>query len=97
MIHVWYCKRINYQFFRKVISSFTCIHRDKKSKLRPVLYFEGATPDGISVDPVSRLIFYTDTGYNVISLITIDGAYSKTIINQNLDEPRAIVTNPQTG
>lgn len=68
-----------------------------RSKIRQLLYFVGATPDGISVDPVSRLVFYTDTGYNVIALITIDGAYSKTVINQNLDEPRAIVTNPQTG
>lgn len=68
-----------------------------RSKIRQLLYFKGATPDGISVDPVSRLVFYTDTGYNVIALITIDGAYSKTVINQNLDEPRAIVTNPQTG
>ncbi|XP_056011221.1 deleted in malignant brain tumors 1 protein-like [Ostrea edulis] len=56
-----------------------------------------ATPDGISVDTLSQLIFYTDTGYNTISLITIDGTYSKTILNQNLDEPRAIVTNPRTG
>lgn len=56
-----------------------------------------ATPDGISVDQVSGLLFYTDTGYNIIALITLEGTYSKTIINQDLDEPRAIVTNPQTG
>lgn len=57
----------------------------------------GATPDGISVDQVSGLLFYTDTGYNIIALITLEGTYSKTVINQDLDEPRAIVTNPQTG
>ena len=59
--------------------------------------FSAATMDGISVDSVSRLLFYTDTGNNVIVVMTMDGSASKNIINQNLDEPRAIITNPQTG
>lgn len=56
-----------------------------------------AIPDGISVDQMSGVLFYTDTGYDIIALITLDGSYSKTIIDQNLYEPRAIVTNPKTG
>lgn len=97
MIYVWYCKRINYQFLIKVILSFICIYRDMKSKFRFVLYFEGVIFDGIFVDLVLCLIFYIDIGYNVIFFIIIDGVYFKIIINQNLDEFRAIVLNLQIG
>ena len=53
--------------------------------------------DGLAIDPVSRLLFYTDTEYDEIVVMTLDGSVSKSIINQNLDQPRAIVVNPQTG
>ena len=53
--------------------------------------------DGLAIDPVSRLLFYTDTGYDEIVVITLDGNWSKTIVNQNLDQPRAIAVNPKTG
>ncbi|XP_041357551.1 low-density lipoprotein receptor-related protein 6-like [Gigantopelta aegis] len=54
-------------------------------KLKP-----GSVPDGLTLDPVSRLIFYTDTGNDVIALIDMADFYHKTIINTNLDEPRGI-------
>ncbi|XP_060073519.1 deleted in malignant brain tumors 1 protein-like [Ylistrum balloti] len=56
-----------------------------------------AVMDGIAVDVVSGLVFYTDTGNDVIIVMTIAGTVQKTIINQNLDQPRAIVTDPQNG
>ncbi|XP_071095020.1 uncharacterized protein [Haliotis cracherodii] len=56
-----------------------------------------AVPNGISVDPVTRLIFYTDTGNDIIGLVTIDGFAHLTIIKEELDEPRAIVSDPSTG
>ncbi|XP_071111546.1 scavenger receptor cysteine-rich type 1 protein M130-like isoform X2 [Haliotis cracherodii] len=56
-----------------------------------------AVPNGISVDPVTRLIFYTDTGNDIIGLMTIDGFAHLTIIKEDLDEPRAIVADSSTG
>ncbi|KAK3087601.1 hypothetical protein FSP39_008130 [Pinctada imbricata] len=56
-----------------------------------------AIMDGIAIDALSQLIFYTDTGSNTIVVMTSDGTSSRAIINQNLDEPRAIIVNPQTG
>ncbi|XP_041360229.1 low-density lipoprotein receptor-related protein 6-like isoform X1 [Gigantopelta aegis] len=47
-------------------------------------------PYGLTLDPVSRLIFYTDTGNDVIALMDMTDYYHKTIINTNLDEPRGI-------
>ncbi|XP_070176422.1 scavenger receptor cysteine-rich domain-containing protein DMBT1-like isoform X2 [Littorina saxatilis] len=56
-----------------------------------------STADGIAVDPLSRLIFYTDTGDDVIGVITISGNAHKTVITTNLDEPRAIVLDTMNG
>ncbi|ESO99252.1 hypothetical protein LOTGIDRAFT_67693, partial [Lottia gigantea] len=53
--------------------------------------FVVSIPDGIAVDSLSRLIFYTDTGNNVIAKMTVDGSSHQEIIKSGLDEPRAIV------
>ncbi|XP_025112202.1 deleted in malignant brain tumors 1 protein-like isoform X2 [Pomacea canaliculata] len=57
----------------------------------------GSHADGIAVDSISGLIFYSDTGLNLIVLMTISGFDQKTIVNSDLDEPRAIVLDPQNG
>ncbi|XP_041369837.1 deleted in malignant brain tumors 1 protein-like [Gigantopelta aegis] len=57
----------------------------------------GAVPDGIAIDSVSRLIFYTDTGNDIIAVMSIDGFAHKIIIDHGLDEPRAIVTDFNDG
>ncbi|ESO94882.1 hypothetical protein LOTGIDRAFT_144844, partial [Lottia gigantea] len=48
-------------------------------------------PDGIAVDSLNRLIFYTDTGNDVIAKMTVTGSSHQEIIKSGLDEPRAIV------
>ena len=50
--------------------------------------------DGIAVDSVSQLVFYTDTGSNIIAVMTMDGSFQAVLISQGLDEPRAIVLDP---
>ena len=49
------------------------------------------------MDYISRLLFYTDTGKDIIALLTMDGATEKIIINSGLDEPRAIEVDPLNG
>lgn len=56
--------------------------------------FLDSIPDGLAVDAISRLIFYTDTGNDIIAVVTLDGSASAVIINSDLDEPRAIVVSP---
>lgn len=53
--------------------------------------------DGIAVDPITRLIFYTDTGKDVIALMTLDGLTEKVLVNSSLDEPRDIEVDPFSG
>ena len=54
-------------------------------------------PDGIALDTISRLVYYTDTGNDVIGVISMDGKYMKTLVNDDLDEPRAIVVDNTNG
>nr|KAG5696830.1 hypothetical protein BaRGS_030954 [Batillaria attramentaria] len=56
-----------------------------------------AVPDGIAVDPLSRLVFYTDSGLDVIAMMTMSGSRHRTIIDTDLDQPRAIVVDTMNG
>lgn len=59
--------------------------------------FAESVADGIAVDPASGLLFYTDTGYDVIVAMRTDGSASKVVISQGLDQPRAICLDPSNG
>ncbi|KAI8496523.1 Low-density lipoprotein receptor- protein 2 [Branchiostoma belcheri] len=54
-------------------------------------------PDGIAVDWVSGLLYWTDAGTNKIEVSMLDGRYRKTLISNNLDKPAAIAVNPEKG
>lgn len=53
------------------------------------------TADGIAYDWIHRLLYWTDTGSNSIEVISLDTQYKKTLLNLDLDEPRAIVVDPR--
>ena len=54
------------------------------------MYIVASVPDGLNVDITNRLVFYTDAGSDVIVKMNMDGSNPQTIINSNLDQPRAI-------
>uniref|UniRef100_A0A194ANN6 SRCR domain-containing protein n=1 Tax=Pinctada fucata TaxID=50426 RepID=A0A194ANN6_PINFU len=47
-------------------------------------------PDGMNLDVTNRLIFYSDAGSDIIAKMSMDGSNEQTIVNSNLDQPRAI-------
>ncbi|XP_070174677.1 prolow-density lipoprotein receptor-related protein 1-like isoform X1 [Littorina saxatilis] len=58
---------------------------------------EAAEFDGIAVDPLSRLIFYSDVGNKEIVMLTMSSHARKTVVNADLDRPRAIVLDTANG
>ena len=50
--------------------------------------------DGIAVDWINNMLFWTDTGSNNIEGSNLDGSEQKTILSRNLDEPRDITLDP---
>jgi DNA-binding beta-propeller fold protein YncE len=57
----------------------------------------GSIPDGLAVDPVSKLVFYTDAGNHLIALMELDGSNHAVIVTKDIDKPRAIVPDPVNG
>ncbi|XP_062575482.1 low-density lipoprotein receptor-related protein 4-like, partial [Saccostrea cucullata] len=58
---------------------------DLEGKTNRVVRYLGndSVVDGISIDSVSRLLFFTDSGYSSISVVTLDGNnYQKKIIKE---------------
>ena len=63
-----------------------------------------STPDGLAYDWVHKNLYWTDTGNNRIDVLAVPSLVSRdrvgplmrrTLINTNLDEPRAIVVDPR--
>eukprot|EP00079_Xenopus_tropicalis_P011186 XP_002936802.2 PREDICTED: low-density lipoprotein receptor-related protein 2 isoform X2 [Xenopus tropicalis] len=54
-------------------------------------------PDGLAVDWVGRHIYWTDAGTNRIEVAKLDGRYRKWLIYTQIDQPAAIVVNPELG
>lgn len=54
--------------------------------------------DGIAVDYINRLLFFTDTGLDKIEVVCLDHHdISKVIVDSDLDEPRDIAAHPTDG
>ncbi|KAI0238053.1 Low-density lipoprotein receptor-related protein 2 [Lamellibrachia satsuma] len=56
-----------------------------------------SVPDGIAIDIASRLVYYTDTGADLIAVMTLDGSKHFTLVTEDMDQPRAIVLHPADG
>lgn len=54
-------------------------------------------PRGIAVDWVAGNLYWTDSGRDVIEVAQMSGQHSKTLISGMIDEPYAIVVDPQRG
>uniref|UniRef100_A0A4W5LIE4 Uncharacterized protein n=1 Tax=Hucho hucho TaxID=62062 RepID=A0A4W5LIE4_9TELE len=54
-------------------------------------------PRGIAVDWVAGNLYWTDSGRDVIEVAQMSGQYRKTLISGMIDEPYAIVVDPQRG
>ena len=62
-----------------------------------IYIFTDAIPDGIALDTISRLLYYTDAGNKIIAAMTLAEKYHVTIIKRHLNKPRAIALDPIRG
>lgn len=53
------------------------------------------TPDGIAFDWINKNLYWTDTGLNMIGVLSIQTRHHRFLFNTNLEEPRAIVVDPR--
>ena len=55
------------------------------------------SPEGLAIDWLARNMYITDSELDIIAVTTINGTYRKTLISEDLVNPRAIVVDPQRG
>jgi hypothetical protein len=56
-----------------------------------------SSPEGLAIDWISRNMFWTDSGYDIIQVSMLNGTNKKTLISEDLINPRAIVVDPNQG
>ena len=55
-------------------------------------------PNGLAIDWIYDLLYWTDTGYDHIQVSRLDGTDRRTIVNDDsLDQPRVIIVDPIRG
>lgn len=55
------------------------------------------SPEGIAIDHVARLLFWTDSTRDTIEVSKLDGSHRRVLFDTDLVNPRPIVTNPAYG
>ena len=54
-------------------------------------------PDGLAVDWIGNNLFWTDSKTHRIEVSKLDGRYRKTLLWENIWEPRSITVDPEEG
>ncbi|GBO17456.1 Low-density lipoprotein receptor-related protein 4 [Araneus ventricosus] len=67
------------------------------SNPRTIISTDLVTADGLAVDWVAKNLYWTDSGRKVIEVSRVDGSSRKTLVDLDLDEPRAIIVFPRKG
>ncbi len=55
------------------------------------------SPEGIAIDHVARLLFWTDSMRDTLEVSKLDGSQRRVLFDTDLVNPRPIVTNPAYG
>lgn len=79
------------------VDAIRSVNIENPSETRTIVSTGLHTPNGIAVDWIANNVFWTDTGLKVIEVARLDGSSRKTIINKDLNDPRAMILYPKKG
>ncbi|XP_013409296.1 low-density lipoprotein receptor-related protein 4 isoform X2 [Lingula anatina] len=82
------------------VVTFAKIRRVNVDGTAPEIVFNftiGSIPDGVTVDHISRLLYYTENRYDTIGVMRLDGSHHKILFRTGLDRPRALALDPING
>lgn len=55
------------------------------------------SPEGLAIDHLSRTVFWTDSVKDRIEVASLDGSQRRVLVDSDLVNPRAIITDPSSG
>ena len=70
--------------------------KDLKPTVHEVVSSGIVTPDGMALDWIHNNLYWTDTGTDKIEVINLKSNRRKTLLDSDLDQPRAIVLDLRT-
>lgn len=56
-----------------------------------------ATPNGISVDWIADNIYWSDSDHRIIEVSRLDGSCRKSILSDDMGDPRSLIVHPKRG
>lgn len=65
--------------------------------LKQNLLTDLGSPEGVAIDHLSRTVFWTDSVKDRIEVASLDGSQRRVIVDSELVNPRAIITDPSSG
>lgn len=68
-----------------------------RSCLTLIFVSDLSSPEGIAIDHLGRNVFWTDSMKDRIEVSSLDGSQRRVLINTDLVNPRAILTDPTNG
>lgn len=79
------------------VDAINTVNIENPNESRTIVSSGLHTPNGIAVDWIANNIFWTDTGLKVMEVSRLDGSSRKTILNKDLNDPRAMILYPKKG
>lgn len=71
--------------------------KQRNSCLKCDLSTDLDSPEGIAIDHLGRTLFWTDSVMDRIEVASLDGSQRRVIVDSDLVNPRAIITDPPNG
>lgn len=71
--------------------------KQRNSCLKCDLLTDLDSPEGIAIDHLGRTLFWTDSVMDRIEVASLDGSQRLVIVDSDLVNPRAIITDPPNG
>lgn len=59
-----------------------------------VVFLDMSSPEGVTIDWINRVLYWTDSGKHTIESINLDGTERKLVISKGLIEPRGLAVHP---
>lgn len=86
-----------YFHFQPAVNQEAAFIRQRNWCAKCILSTDVDSPEGIAIDHLGRTMFWTDSVKDHIEVASLDGSQRRVIIDSDLVNPRAIITDPPNG
>lgn len=94
---VYFSLPLSYVYLDQLVYLYRSVDMHNLSDTKTIVSINLTTPDGLAVDWIADNIYWTDAGRKVLEVARLDGSSRKIVVQDGLDEPRALAMFPHKG